>query len=114
MKKLFLILLAVISITSCVPHYVTLKNIPDDEYKNYLLESSYSNSYSPIAYSVIRGNNPANEYTWVEVRLVTFVPRMFHHYCYQGNFAELIQKAYPECDVIMAYGSSYFIGTKIE
>jgi len=114
MKKAFLVLLVLAALlsTSCIMHYVSLSDMGDKDYRNYVGSNTTTSTYSPIEYNVLYGGNPANDYNWFQVHLVTYVPKPFQHYYYKGNPAELFKAAYPEASVIMTYGGYYFVGTK--
>ena len=114
MKKLLVVLVLMASfLSSCVMHYVSFSDLREEDYPNYVTQGVYTTSYSPTEYNVLVGNNPANDYNWVQARVANYYnPKFWHHYHYKGNAVELLKAYYKDADVIMTYSGYYFIGTK--
>ncbi len=110
MKKFFILAIICLLFTSCKWTYVSFSDLSPVDYKNYI-NKCYSQSASPIQYSVVLGENPASDYDWLTIYVCYYIPKRFNYFVYQGNKDDLIKAAYPNADSILYFNGSYCIGT---
>jgi len=96
----------------CQWNYVSIETMTETDFPHYIVTVSSQTGYSPQAYTMLRGTNPANDYDWNQVSVVQYTPKWFTYYNYRGDEGALMLKAYPKADIIMAYSGYYYIGTK--
>lgn len=109
MKRIvFLIAVLVISLSSCVKAYDSIK--PEDYSKYCKVITSYEESqtafeYSPLSYNMIKGANPFSGYTVKIVRIST--PRdMTTMY---GDPSKILNTQYPDADLIVSYRNYFYV-----
>jgi hypothetical protein len=112
-KNILIGLLLSILFSACKCEHITkLDQLSIDEYKNFVRESC-TQSYSPIAYSVLVGENPANDYDWSTVYITqSWWRNSGHQVIFEGNDSDLVKMLYPNADTIMYYNGTYSIGYK--
>ncbi len=115
MKRMFILLGCIMLMASCTIRHISIDELDTPEQcSKYIQTYSSTSSYSPVEYNVIKGINPAGEYGWTQISVSNYSPKYGTIYTYEGDRGALLKKAFPDADIIMAYGGYYFIGRKKE
>jgi len=113
MKNLIVLIAVSLLMVSCA--YVTYSDLAPEDYGKYIETASYSLDNGPLAYSVIKGENPANEYNWTQVVVSSsYKPTPWFTMYYKGDKALLLKGYFPDADCIMSYQFNFYIGYKRE
>lgn len=109
-KNLFILSLISLLFASCSYTYVTFEDLTPKDYGKFIRSNTFTSSYSPTEYNVIKGYNPANEYNWQEVYITKWTEKPFKYYYYKGDDALLLRAYYADAECILSYSGSYFVG----
>ena len=105
-----MLFIVAIFLTSCAP--VRLNNLSIEDYDKYIRTVDYTSGVyynSPLSFNMIKGENPFNKYNFKAVRLKTY---WFTYYA--GDKFKLLTTYFSDAEVIVEFGSYYFIGTRIK
>ena len=117
-RLLFLVALAAILMSSCTGcmgctfKRVSFEELSPKDYPHFVVTLSGQTGYSPQAYTVLKGYNPANDYNWNQVTIRQYSPEMFKYVDYIGDEGRLVLATYPDADTILSYGGCYYVGYK--
>jgi hypothetical protein len=110
MKKFLILILVVLSLSSCYKAYSELNVGDANKYVHFQsnINSSEENAYlySPLAYQFYKGENPYSGYT---IKSVTI---SFGGWNLYGDPLPLLNAAFPDADIILSFGQYYYIGYK--
>ena len=111
MKKIIVLFTVCLMVASCAPYtFSQLKPVDYEkyiEYPNYSSSSSSQFDGSPLAYNVLKGKNSLADYDYTIVRIKSY---WFTYY--SGDPKLLIERKFPDADIILAYNSYFYVGYK--
>lgn len=106
MKRFFLIVLVILTFTSC--RIRNMNNLKPEDYSKYIRTTDINGyEYSPLSYNMIKGANPYSEYTWTMAQICDY---WGNHY--SDDQAKLFKAYFSDADIIMSFHGFWFIGIK--